>query len=122
MRKYLFVLTAYGWLLKISSIEELENCRFSDIQCTSFPIYVNAVGELVDDYLYSVAYEYRNNCIFPEYSRSDLRFSTFKGDQCCNNYSYHYYAYIGNAQLHDGNCYKWNSLEAAKEFAYRFVV
>ena len=77
------------------------------------------------------AVEYRERPIFPNYKKSDIRIKTFKYEELKyaspddythpDDYNYHYYAYIGNIQLHDGDKMKWDTEEEARAFAEKFI-
>ena len=54
----------------------------------------------------------RKELIFPSFSEADIRIKKFSQGGS------HWYAYIGDVQLKNGEKQKWNSYEAAKEFAY----
>lgn len=54
----------------------------------------------------------RKELIFPSFSEADIRIKKFSQGGS------HWYAYIGDVQLKNGEKEKWNSYEAAKEFAY----
>lgn len=52
----------------------------------------------------------RKQLVFPQYSREDIRLKQFNGGR-------HWYAYIGDMQIRDGDCLKWNTRAAAQEAA-----
>lgn len=65
--------------------------------------------------------EYRDKLVFPHYSEEDIRIKTFKPTDFKEGYNYHYYAYIGNLQVTDGDVTKWDTKAEAYEVAKRFV-
>lgn len=52
----------------------------------------------------------RKQLVFPQYSREDIRLKQFNGGR-------HWYAYIGDMQIRDGDCLKWNTRAAAQAAA-----
>lgn len=52
----------------------------------------------------------RKQLIFPSFKREEIRVKQFKGGR-------HWYAYIGDMQLRNGDRLKWNTQEAAKAAA-----
>ncbi len=56
----------------------------------------------------------RKNLIFPQYKEADIRISQFTGGT-------HYYAYVGDMQIRDGETLKWNSYEEAYKKACEAV-
>lgn len=65
-----------------------------------------------------LAYEERNECVFPCYSESDIRVKRWPGGK-------HFYAYVGNIEVTDirGNdvINKWDDELSAKEAARRLL-
>ena len=64
---------------------------------------------------------YRDNMVFPQFSENDIRVKTFENADRRSNYQYHWYAYIGTIQIHDGGKMKWDTKEEAIEFARRYI-
>ena len=56
----------------------------------------------------------RDNIEFPEFKEQDIRIKRFPLGN-------HWYAYIGDTQIRDGDKLKWNSYEEAYEYASQFV-
>lgn len=68
-------------------------------------IYINPVG----GYTFGLRYTQfcrRKNLVFPDFKESDIRIRKFEGGE-------HYYAYIGDMQVRDGDKLKWFSHEEA---------
>lgn len=65
--------------------------------------------------------EYRENLVFPHYSEKDIRIKTFKPLDYKASYDYHYYAYIGNIQVYDGDIMKWDTKAEAYAAAKKFI-
>ena len=80
-------------------------------------IYINCRGGYCfKDDKNSVITQYvrRNKLLFPNYKEKDIRISKFPMGN-------HYYAYIGDLELKDGDKIKWNSYEEAFDFAKKFI-
>lgn len=75
--------------------------------------YINAVGGSTFGLEYT-QFHRRKNLVFPDYHREDIRVKSFKGGE-------HFYAYIGDMQVRDGDTLKWNSYEEAYNRALQFV-
>lgn len=56
----------------------------------------------------------RKELVFPDFKREDIRLRQFNGGR-------HWYAYVGDMQLRDGDCLKWNTREAAQAAAEAIV-
>lgn len=75
--------------------------------------YINPVGGSTFDIQYT-QWCRRNELVFPNYTESDIRIKQFDGGN-------HYYAYIGDMQLRDGENIKWNTYEQAYNAAIDMV-
>lgn len=64
---------------------------------------------------------YKDNKVFPTFTERDIKVETFENTDYRSNYKYHWYAYLGNIQLHDGDKMKWDTKEEALEFARRYI-
>lgn len=76
-------------------------------------IFVNPVGGKT----FSLDYDqfvWRSHLAFPDYSVNDIRIKQFEGGT-------HFYAYLGDAQLRDGEKLKWNTYGEAYDFAAAVV-
>ena len=58
---------------------------------------------------------WRKQLVFPDFKKEDIRVRKFNGGQ-------HWYAYIGDMQVRDGDRLKWNTQEAARAAAEALVV
>lgn len=76
-------------------------------------VYINPVGGQTFDVEYS-QFCRRKELVFPEYKREDIRVKQFNGGQ-------HWYAYIGDTQVRNGDQMKWNTHDAAFEAAAALV-
>lgn len=56
----------------------------------------------------------RKQLVFPHFKREEIRLKQFNGGR-------HWYAYIGDMQIRDGDKLKWNTREAAQEAAEAMV-
>lgn len=75
--------------------------------------FVNPVGGKT----FSLEYDqfvWRNNLVFPDYNVSDIRVKQFDGGT-------HFYVYVGDTQLRNGDNLKWNSYKEAYDFAVSIV-
>lgn len=57
----------------------------------------------------------RKNLVFPDFKKSDIRIKQFDGG--C-----HYYAFVGDMQVRNGNQLKWNTYDEAYRNAEKLVV
>ena len=70
---------------------------------------------------------YRDHIIFPHFTEQDIRIKTWEwedkkaGVHRPYGYKYHYYAYLGDIQLKDGDKEKWDTREDALAFAKTFL-
>lgn len=75
--------------------------------------FINHVGGKT----FSLDYDqfvWREHLIFPDYKISDIRIKQFEGGS-------HFYAYVGDTQLRDGDKLKWNTYNEAYNFAIAIV-
>lgn len=75
--------------------------------------FVNSVGGKT----FSLEYDqfvWRKDLVFPNYTISDIRIKRFEK-------GVHYYAYVGDTQLRNGDKIKWNTYEEAYNFAKAIV-
>lgn len=86
--------------------------ELNDIRCNG-QTYVNPAGGSTFDIQYT-QWCRRKELIFPNYTESDIRVKQFDG-------GHHYYAYIGDMQLRDGNNLKWHTYEQAYDAAIGIV-
>ena len=56
----------------------------------------------------------RKQLVFPHFRREDIRIKQFNGGR-------HWYAYVGDMQIRDGDQLKWNTKEAAQAAAEAMV-
>lgn len=76
-------------------------------------IYINCVG----GYTFGLRYHQfcrRKNMVFPNFKESDIRIKQFEGGE-------HYYAYVGDMQVRDGESLKWYSHEEAYRKALEVI-
>lgn len=75
--------------------------------------FVNHVGGKT----FSLDYDqfvWRKDLVFPDYTIADIRIKQFEKGE-------HYYAYVGDTQLRDGDKLKWNSYNEAYNFALAVI-
>lgn len=76
-------------------------------------VYFNRVGGKTFSVNY-VQFCRRKNLVFPDFKESDIRVKQQTGGR-------HYYAYIGDMQVRDGDILKWNTFDEAYKRAYELV-
>lgn len=76
-------------------------------------VYINRVGGSTFDLEYT-QFCRREEPIFPDFKESDIRIKRFKGGQ-------HYYAYVGDMQIREGDNLKWSTYAAAERAAKAVV-
>lgn len=79
----------------------------------SGPIYINAYGGWHSGGEYS-DWLHRDEPIFPDFGKEQIRVKKFDGGS-------HYYAYIGDLQIRDGEVLKWNTYSEAYNQALKYV-
>lgn len=75
--------------------------------------FVNRVGGKT----FSLDYDqfvWRDNLVFPDYAIADIRIKQFEGGK-------HYYAYVGDTQLRNGDELKWDTYNEAYNLAVAIV-
>lgn len=88
---------------------------------------INSVGGCNSFTPHPKAVEYREKLIFPHYTEKDIAIKTWELTDKQNyinrgpGYKYHYYAYLGDIQLKDGDKEKWDTYAEALEFAKSFL-
>ena len=83
--------------------------RLGGCNSNSWPAYATVVKE---------------ELIFPTLSRKDVTIKTWEWEEkkqgiYRSNYKYHWYAYVGDVRLKDGDIDKWNSREECQAFIDR---
>lgn len=76
-------------------------------------IYINCVG----GYTFGLNYNQfcrRKELVYPDFKESDIRIKQFQGGE-------HYYAYVGDMQVRDGENFKWNSHKEAYDKALEVI-
>lgn len=76
-------------------------------------VFINSAGGHTHG-IETVQFCRRKQLIFPSFKREEIRVKQFKGGQ-------HWYAYIGDMQIRDGDQLKWNTQEAAQAAAEAMV-
>lgn len=76
-------------------------------------IYINSVGGYHSKATYN-QYVVKDKLIFPDFKSSDIKIEQFPGGT-------HWYAYVGNMQVINGDIRKWNSYKEAYEYAKKYV-
>ena len=86
----------------------------SQIDALQFgPIYINAYGGWHSGGEYS-DYLHRDQLVFPDFGKEQIRIKQFDGGK-------HYYAYIGDLQIKDGDKLKWDTYEEAYNQAISYI-
>lgn len=91
---------------------EIGMSEFEDIRQYG-AVFINAAGGHTHDIEYT-QFCRRKELVFPSFKIEDIRVKQFKGGQ-------HWYAYIGDMQLRNGDQLKWNTQEAAQRAAEAMV-
>lgn len=90
-------------------------------------VNINPVGGCNSFNMDIKAVEYRKNMIFPHYTEKDVKIKTWEWEEKKNGvtrpsgYKYHYYAYLGDMQIKDGDKEKWDTKEEAMEYVRTFL-
>ena len=90
-------------------------------------VNINRVGGCNSSDWCSCAVTYRDELIFPSYTKKDVKIKTWEmGERQVgsfrNGYNYHWYAYIGDVRIVDGEKEKWDSKEEAQAFIDKIFV
>ena len=112
----------YGAIRKMTPIEATMNFRNEVLrnQLSALmqygEIYINSKGGYHfktgdEDYTQFVR---RKKLVFPNYSKNDIRVKQFPGGT-------HFYAYIGDMEVRDGDVLKWDDYESAYKKAVELV-
>lgn len=89
-------------------------------------VNINPVGGCNNDNYTNSIIIYKDKLVFPDYKKKDLKIKTWemedlKTGNFKSGYKYHYYAYIGDVQIKDGDKIKWDTYEEAYEYAKKFI-
>lgn len=76
-------------------------------------IYINSAGGWHAGGEYS-DFVHKETLIFPDFTKDNIRVKKFDGGR-------HYYAYVGNVQVRDGDVLKWNTFDEAYKQALKYV-
>lgn len=76
-------------------------------------VFINEVGGHTHE-VETMQFCRRKQLIFPNFCREEIRIKQFKGGK-------HWYAYIGDMQVRNGDQLKWNTKEAARAAAEAIV-
>lgn len=76
-------------------------------------IYINSSGGYHSNAKYK-QFVFKKELVFPDCDKKDIKIEQFPGGT-------HFYAYIGNMQLRDGDKLKWDTYQEAYEYAKKFV-
>ena len=79
----------------------------------SGPIYINAYGGWHSGGEYS-DWLHSDQLVFPDFGKEQIRIKQFDGGK-------HYYAYIGDLQIRDGDKLKWDTYEEAYNQAILYI-
>lgn len=77
-------------------------------------VFINSVGGHTFQLNYT-QFCRRKNLVFPDFKKRDIRIKQFDGGS-------HYYAFVGDMQVRDGNKLKWGTYEEAYRNARKLVV
>ena len=99
---------------------QLYDNYISYLQSVGF-VNINKDGGCNGERFLTRAVVYSDNLVFPHFTEKDIRVETFESADYRSNYQYHWYAYLGTIQLHDGDKMKWDTKAEAMEFARRYI-
>lgn len=110
-------------LESIIDTSSMINMGYIDTLRTDGLININCVGGYNSDKIIPEIVVYKDVPKFPHFTSADINIQTFKNIDSEKDYGYHYhfYAYLGNVQIRDGNKMKWDSYDEAYEFARRYI-
>lgn len=95
-------------------IQEIFNNQL-ELLLQGYDLYINAKGGYFMDKEKPYIQWYRKNTIdFPYFTKDQIRIKRFPMGT-------HYYAYIGNMQVYDGDINKWDSYKAAFDYATKYL-
>lgn len=79
-------------------------------------IYINRVGGYHGSYEGEPKYDFcrRKELVFPDFKKDQIRIKRFTGGE-------HFYAYIDDTQVRDGDVMKWNTYDEAMEKALMYL-
>lgn len=79
-------------------------------------IYINSVGGYHGAHPSDKTYNFirRKELVFPDFKRNEIRIKQFPGGE-------HFYAYIDDLQVRDGDTLKWDTYDAAYEMALSII-
>lgn len=118
-----FVIGMMGSRNKMNAIEataELRSKIFDaqlDLIMEGHTLFINENGGYHYDYEGDKPYTqfiWRDELVFPNFSKNEIRIKKFTGGQ-------HFYAYIGDMQVRDGDNLKWDTYEEALKQAEKVV-
>lgn len=79
-------------------------------------IFINPVGGYHADYDGPHTYDFirRDKLVFPDFTKADIRVKQFPHGE-------HFYAYIGDTQVRDGDTLKWSTYDEAYKQAEKYI-
>lgn len=101
------IFDGFRWLNIEAGIHQLNTIREHGA------VYINPAGGCT----YGLEYTQfcrRKSLVFPDFKKSDIRIQKY-------NYGSHYYAFVGDMQVRDGDRLKWNTYEEAYRNASSLV-
>lgn len=104
----------------VESVVEFKSKIFDaqmDLILEGHTLFINEKGGYHFDYngdKPASQFIYRNEFVFPNFSKDEIRVKSFPG-------GHHFYAFIGDMQVRDGDMLKWNTYEAAMKVAESVV-
>ena len=101
------IMDGFRWLNIEVGMKELNDLKSYGV------VYINREGGSTYDLSYT-QFCRRKELVFPDYSLGDIRVKQFGGGE-------HFYAYIGDMQVRDGDELKWNTYAEAYQHAERIV-
>ena len=115
MKTATFIDTAMRLKLRVFS----EQCDF--IKKNGSIIINNMGGYWSEKSPEYTAVKYRKELIFPDFGEKDIRIKQWGNDNSEGKEGLHYYAYIGDLQVIDGDTLKWDTYAEAYNQAKKFI-
>lgn len=118
-----YVIGNYGAKRGMNSIEAVADFRSQifdaqlDLLMEGYTLFINENGGYHCNFTgdeKETQFIWREEFVFPNFSKDEIRIKSFPGGQ-------HFYAYIGDMQVRDGDTLKWNTYEEAMKMAESVV-
>lgn len=102
-----------GTEIALDILTEKYNLQLACVNANE-PVYVNCKGGWFTGEEHFTSWCDRNELVFPSFTKDQIRVKQFTGGE-------HFYAYIDDMQVRDGDTVKWNTYEEAYNQAVNLV-